>query len=909
MPSRRAAPTSRPTTPTDTSISLTTTTAGSLAGGAPAGGPLHSTPPPRSYALVASSPPTSPRMVNMQVHAPGPPRGANAAGRTLMGPGVTPEGAAGPGTQTGMRLANHSGDGGLSRTPSAASEAPGLPNAEAKSSEGAKDGPKDKGKGRGPPGPPSPRMSPVATSTPSSPPSPPLPAFPEGFEVHGTRYVCAEDLSCGIAEGIMSGAQYDDYITDGIGRDGQPLPGQVPDYEQRKRKRARIHTPSPECEEAVVFYGRALPGEIPNPPTPYPATITTARALIAKDREEYGRLPPPSPSRTSLVPPPSTQPRQPISRLGYGMARPARTRKSLPLSQPSPQAGRTPHVPMNVDPPPPFLPQVPSFSATPTPRARSGTGMQLCPTILARTTAGPPQRSATVAAAARSGTASQQASSSRTLWTGGWDDRSWSAPSTSTRNDTPRPPPLVDPFCPSNMSHRPPNYREPMSFEMPRDVSFNLPAVTEEAPPEAGLVPSQIHPEHGSGQLPSTSSAPPATTARRTHTYIAQMATLQAYSPQGFVFTAAPDGGFGPHDFPDPEHLIHGMASGRVADIWRENGRTTLFVENYGIRHPSPRLIRTLTDGVTAAFSAMTRTTGFRVIEPVAAHPAHRWSSPSTFTLTGVPEHVVDAVVNQRVWLSTFLTLLAYRRAITLPNFLCRLVDLTQDPELDVARMVWEAFNGPSILPTLLRFARGNSRFNGMGTEEAANIILSSLRVHVTTLDDNSLVAAVYCDSPAATVSDWREWRDTVRRASFRFGDQIATVAQLALCAGCHSAAHSTELCPLPLLPGWNAPPPRPRPRPQPARDTTDLGPSSLTAQGDVAGPSTFNRSMRGRGSSNSNRGGGGGGRQGNGRRGVGNGNGSGGGNGGGNGGGKGNGGKRGRNGYDGNHYDREPYM
>lgn len=482
--------------------------------------------------------------------------------------------------------------------------------------------------------------------------------------------------------------------------------------------------------------------------------------------------------------------------------------------------------------------------------------------------------------------------------TGGWNEQ----PS-GRHVDTPRPPPLFDPFCPDNMSHRPPGYRTPNPLPPLSEDSFSFdpqPARTQES---AGAGPLPAQPNATQDNYASAPTATPAPTGRPTHSYMAQMATLQAYAPQGFVFTPVPDGGFGTHDFPDPEHLIHGMSSGRVAEIWRENGRTTLFLEIYGIRHPSPQRIRTLTDVVTAAFSAMTHTTGFRVISPVAAHPAHRRSSPSTFTLVNVPENIVEMVVNQRVWSSTLLTILAYRRAITLPDFLCRLVNLTQDPELDVARMVWEAFNGPHILPTLLRFARTNPRFNGMATEEAANVVLSSLRVHITTLDDNRLVAAVYCTSPAATIHEWREWRDAVRRAPFVSDIQEATVAQLALCAGCHSAAHPTDLCPYPTLPGWNAPPLRPRP--QAVGNVADLGPSSLTAQGDAAGPSNFNsnRSQRGRGAPGAGRGGGGG-RQNNGRRGA-NGNGNGNNNGGGSGYKNGDGGKRGRDAYNGDRYDR----
>lgn len=73
MPHRRAAPPPRSVSPIDLNMSSPTMQSGTQSGGVPQGGPLHSTPPSRTYAQVASSPPTSPRMAAMQVHAPGPP--------------------------------------------------------------------------------------------------------------------------------------------------------------------------------------------------------------------------------------------------------------------------------------------------------------------------------------------------------------------------------------------------------------------------------------------------------------------------------------------------------------------------------------------------------------------------------------------------------------------------------------------------------------------------------------------------------------------------------------------------------------------------------------------------------------------------------------------------------------------
>ncbi|EIW55532.1 uncharacterized protein TRAVEDRAFT_50018 [Trametes versicolor FP-101664 SS1] len=858
MPSRRNASLSRPATPFDSSMLPTTTTTPAVpqTGAALPGGPLHSTPPARTYAQVAASPPASPTMQHaLMLHAahPAPPGGVIPMG--LMGPATTPMSL--PAASVQPRPGNQYVQGASDRATDAAG-----PSLRAESSAVGLDGgsrgkPIDKGKGRGPPGPPSPTLSPGELSAPSTPRSP-TPAYPDDFEVHGSRFNDAEEIACAIAESIITdGARYDDFITDGIGRDGLPLPGRVPDYEQRKRKRARVHTPSSECDEPAIFYARALekPEDLPRPPTPHPSTIVTARELHnlrrstgeENGREDFSLEPPPSNQAALRTrPPPSTQPRQPTSRLVKGGVRPARGRKSLPASK-TLFSGADP---MDVD----ILLASPvlrpldarAHAATQGPLDESGS--QLFPVYLTGTATVPSRQSATGHATVSTSSTSTSVAQRRDpadFWADNRPGRSWSDRSENSSNIPARAPLLPEPFCPDNMSHRPPNYRPPTPFPRGYDgVLDTAPrssgngagpssraarALTQREPPQSGQSPSPF-PQDG-----------------RFHTYVAQMATLQAYAPQGFGFTPAPAGGFGPHDFGDPEHLIYGMASDRVEELWQEEPTTTALIEVHGTRHPSPQLIQAQTDLITTVVAAATNETDFRVIGPEAEHPTRRKYSPSTYALVKLRATAILALVTQRIWSSELITLSVFRRVITLPDFLCLLEGVKQHPELDIARTVWETFNGPHILPALLRYLRANPKYNRMHQEVAANIVLSSLRVHVTALNNGNLVAAIYCTSPAATVAEWRVWRDTILRAPFHVRDDVVIPSQPSLCGGCHSASHPTDLCPYPGVPDWHATPQRSR-LAITQRDNVDLGPSTATLQGDQAGPSTYNRSLRGRG-------------------------------------------------------------
>ncbi|KAL1937247.1 hypothetical protein VTO73DRAFT_13916 [Trametes versicolor] len=175
------------------------------------------------------------------------------------------------------------------------------------------------------------------------------------------------------------------------------------------------------------------------------------------------------------------------------------------------------------------------------------------------------------------------------------------------------------------------------------------------------------------------------------------------------------------------------------------------------------------------------------------------------------------------------MTTLTLPQSPYLGHFLFNLGGFAHDNDGDIIRTVWETFNGPQILPTIMRLACGNPAFSNVSPEEAASVILASLEVQVSTLDNGNLVAA---------------WRDGMLGVRFRsLFNSTATARRASRCAGCHSASHLTHLCPFPTVPGWNTPPPTDRDQ------LPSLCPAGQpTAQGDPNAPARFGRNLRGRG-------------------------------------------------------------
>ncbi|KAI9060723.1 hypothetical protein FKP32DRAFT_1678679 [Trametes sanguinea] len=633
---------------------------------------------------------------------------------------------------------------------------------------------------------------------------------PDDLVIYGSRYDAAEHIEEAILESVSEGGvTFDDFITDGIGRDGRPLPGQTPDWSQRTKKRRPSRTPSPECDRHVVYYDRALErsGSLPMPHSPPPAASVS---------HEPAPTWLPSYAHAPLHPPP----RLISAREELQRQRDAFDRSTAALAEAIARGSVSP--PPTEAQPTATLPIGNNVDAM---RGQSSIDMDVDP-----------------AAASAAGTTSMVGRPIRPLPT-----RRSARPLLNTSSDAP---PVTPQLTPTNLSlppdavldllpgpalqhaaevrpagnlrgatrrhdlrqgSNPPDMyqqrRPPTPFPVRGSTPYDRPGGMR------GLALSQRGPSPERPLYRPADLAPPPANApavRQRTTYTAQMATLRAYAPQGFSFTAPPEAGFEPHDFPDPEYLLRGMAPDRMQALWAEEDAGTVLLELYGPRTATPGRIRQLTDSITAAIASITGETDFRVVPPELEwhDQVEEVDDSAIFAAVRLTPAGARTLTSQRVWSSPTVTFFAYPRLTPIPTFLCTLGGFAHDRDGDIIHTVWATFNGPRILPAILQLVQTNPAYMDRAPDEAANAVLSSLTVQVSYLDNGNIIAAVYCESPTNSLTRWREWRDLIASTPFRsLFNSTARARRPRLCDGCHSASHPTHLCPLPDLPGWNAPP------------------------------------------------------------------------------------------------------
>lgn len=332
--------------------------------------------------------------------------------------------------------------------------------------------------------------------------------------------------------------------------------------------------------------------------------------------------------------------------------------------------------------------------------------------------------------------------------------------------------------------------------------------------------------------------------------YTARLSTLEPYVPQRLVFTPAPEQGWDTIHRNDPEELLASVDREKLPGLLEEDAECTVMVQIYNLHNPSTAQIREITENLTLLTREITGETTFKIIPPEAARndeSSPRHATP-VWPIVRLSREGARALIEGQVYSAPLITALTSPRPPRLGRFLFNLGGFGHDDDGDIIRTVWETFNGPQILPNIMRLARGNPAFSNVSPEEAASVILASLEVQVSTLDNGNLVAAVFCDSPTASLPLWRQWRDGMLGIRFRsLFNSTATARRATRCAGCHSASHLTHLCPFPMVPGWNAAPPTDREQTTLQRPTTG---GQSTAQGDPNAPARFGRNPRGRGAS-----------------------------------------------------------
>ncbi|KAI0361602.1 hypothetical protein OH77DRAFT_1585680 [Trametes cingulata] len=705
---------------------------------------------------------------------------------------------------------------------------------------------------------PVPAASPSADDPTTPPPSPGLgtACWPDDLVVEGSSQTPTPDLLDALGEHGANGGSILDFITDGIGPDGRPLPGREADWSvRRQKKRPRAHSWSPPPRPApgqrrLIIFDRAeeRSGLMPllPPPSPVlqptepppvwmkhfafasphpPPSIRTARderdaqrKLFLQETEELvamyedGTLTPPAdaplpPADLPVADPPTPvpAPAQPLADMAMDVDP---VRSAMPL-QSAPRAHGRPTIMQ----PAKSLPlracdMNRAAPGLPTRTRRSDLPASSQPEFAASTPAARPGRLPRLPGTSLLGTAVR--------------------PAVLSPPRRPAPPVRVGTPFPTMFTRE----HSPLPLHMPQ----RLPDPQEPGRRDAALrttVPIMPPPGRTADHVPYTSV----------------LATLTPLTPApasvGPVFTPPPVAGFELPVQPDPEQLLLGMPRARVAALWGEESDTLALLHLWSVGYPRPAQIQLLTDALAAALYAITGD-----VDPFLIPPEQDWTVPVaqrilpiTWVVLRLSKAGTRKLLDGKVWSTPAITFFAYPRAIPIPRYLFTLSGFAHDRDSDIISTVWATITGAKALPATLALLQENPDYEDDTLEAAAEIVLSGLEVTVYRLQNGNLNAAVFCGSPTASVPRWREWRNLLANLPYTSNFNTTGFARRpALCDACHGADHPTHKCPYPDVPGWNAPAPGNGPT-FPSPDAPfPSGPSAGARGGQRGGPSSSGR-------------------------------------------------------------------
>ncbi|TFK92135.1 hypothetical protein K466DRAFT_627754 [Polyporus arcularius HHB13444] len=187
--------------------------------------------------------------------------------------------------------------------------------------------------------------------------------------------------------------------------------------------------------------------------------------------------------------------------------------------------------------------------------------------------------------------------------------------------------------------------------------------------------------------------------------------------------------------------------------------------------------------------------------------PEYRGRGPVEWAITGLSSEGVECLLRRRVWSFKSITFFPRRRSLENPRWILALEGFLEDNVSNIEAAVRSTFERPQIRQRIVQMIRANPEFNSIPTEEALRRIMSTLRVSVYTLDNETVVANVFLRSPTQSIRVWRRWIQELRELTFgSHHTAIAKVRRISACAGCLGVDHPTHLCPFTRLPNWNGP-------------------------------------------------------------------------------------------------------
>ncbi len=257
----------------------------------------------------------------------------------------------------------------------------------------------------------------------------------------------------------------------------------------------------------------------------------------------------------------------------------------------------------------------------------------------------------------------------------------------------------------------------------------------------------------------------------------------------------------------DPETFLQGMSDDWVREVWADTPGTSFTLHTFNPRftrsYGSNR--RTAAD-IRSAVRRITNETNFRVIAPDQS-PNNRGRGPLAWAVTGLSREGVDIILRRRTWSFKTIMFFPQRRALEIPSHLLSLEGFLEDNVEGIHAAVRSTFERPQIRQRIEQMLRANPEYATIPIDEAFRRLMSSLRVTVYTLDNDTVVANVFLCSPTRSVRVWRQWVQELRVLTFgSYHTAIARARRISTCAGCSGTDHPTHLCPFPGMQGWNGP-------------------------------------------------------------------------------------------------------
>ncbi|KAH9857853.1 hypothetical protein C2E23DRAFT_855807 [Lenzites betulinus] len=569
----------------------------------------------------------------------------------------------------------------------------------------------------------------------------------------------------------MSGTRAEELVTDHIDRYGRPIPGkpQVTDAEEeRSRKRARQGPPAPPSPKAMSIRFR-----------------------------KYKPLPPPKPERRRPSPPPTDQIIEWLDRVE-------------PPQCPTPpeNANATHRAITATNANPPRTPPTRTHHL-PSPHLRDEDYTDTRARMRRHESAGHNAR--------RIDAHDPQPMEIDPI-----------APEATTRVPTNNPllsPPLRDPAG-AHVAQYDENVTRNTYWSQGANATDEAPRPIAAVKPQARVLPAVI--------TTSTQNPPPATPGRRPQSIaeqwaaaaggmgVAAMRTPSQQAPPAtampvspLTFTQPPRGGFPCIHQAHPEGLIEGLEPTRVHDLWDEELERSegppVLITTYNQGYPKPGQVGSTTSDIARVIKEITKESGFVVIppEPQRTSEGTPLSAPKAWVIRKLSPTAINRILSQPVWSCDLITIMVHDRSLELPTYLATFGGYAHNSEDTITTTIRAAFASAPILPYIKELVSANPEYHDVGTDEAAEAILGTLRVDIRALTNGNYTAAVYCASPTASGAKWAEWKSFI--ASLTFMSRVNPPARARLperCEGCHGSDHATRDCPFQEIQGWNPPDP-----------------------------------------------------------------------------------------------------